>query len=51
MNLANVSPASQHKNSKQPQEPAAREIEVQNNKVLEGEHSLEPKSEAHEKEH
>ena len=41
VNLANVSSASQHENSKQQQEPAASEIEVQN-LVLEVEHWLEP---------
>ena len=46
MNLANVSSAWQHKNSKQPQEPAACEIEVHFTKGLEGEHSLKAKSES-----
>ena len=41
MNLANVSPASQHENSKQQQEPAVHEIEVQK-LVLEVEPWLEP---------
>ena len=44
MNLANVSSTSQHDNSKQPQEPAAQEIEVQDNTVLEGEHRLKHQS-------
>ena len=41
-NLVNISSASQHENSKQPKEPAARELEVQLPIELEGEHGSQP---------